>query len=194
MFPTVVFAANHCCFHLPPAGRLGNLFIMSCTTVQNIGACNAVGNPPRIFINEPSHCVNGAFCCPETGQNAFSMSSDGNAIPLEEESCYQKLLAELDSVTATSVQGSIIIKWITSFERDNLGFNLWRAERDNNGEYINIVKLNDKIIPSLGADVQQSYFDNTVTLGITYYYLLEDINSTGDSFFHWKYVVSALAN
>ena len=73
----------------------------------------------------------------------------------------------------------VILKWKTETETENAGFNVWRAD--------NFVKINDAVIPALGSAVSGSdydFVDQWVLNGKKYFYLLEDIDSSGISTFH----------
>jgi len=85
-------------------------------------------------------------------------------------------LSVLDAVPSDE---QVILQWKTETETDNVGFNVWRAD--------NFVKINDAVIPALGSSVQGSdydFVDEWVLNGKRYFYLLEDIDSSGISTFH----------
>lgn len=91
-------------------------------------------------------------------------------------------LIDLVSFTATEVNGEVVLDWVTASEIDNAGFNIWRKE--GNGQY---EKINSALIPANGnltAGATYTYTDNTVAAGSTYYYRLEDIDTSGVSTFH----------
>ncbi|MCA9950897.1 MAG: hypothetical protein KDE48_14700 [Anaerolineales bacterium] len=67
------------------------------------------------------------------------------------------------------------ITWETATEQDTVGFYLYRSS-DPEGEFTLI--NSDKMISSLGSPVSganYTYFDDEVTAGQTYYYVLEEV-------------------
>jgi len=87
---------------------------------------------------------------------------------------------ELNSFTATAGNKSIAIKWETATERNNIGFNLLRAE-SKDGTY---TKINSEIIAAKGAPTQGAAYqitDTNVKNRTTYYYKLEDVDLDGAS-------------
>jgi hypothetical protein len=92
-------------------------------------------------------------------------------------------VVDLISFTATGQSASVLVEWATATELDNEGFNILRRERED-GEY---VKINPYLIPAKGAagfGADYSYTDYDVENGVTYYYLLEDVDFYGKSTFH----------
>jgi uncharacterized repeat protein (TIGR01451 family) len=84
----------------------------------------------------------------------------------------------ISSFTATRAKNSIIVKWVTDSETDNLGFNLYRAISLDGAR----TRLNPALIPALpgsqnGADY--SFIDTVLETGYTYYYWLEDVDIHG---------------
>jgi len=72
--------------------------------------------------------------------------------------------------------GSIEIKWDTETEQQAAGFYLYRSESED-GDF---VRITDNLIPAKGSAVSGAsyiYADENVTSGITYYYLLEEIEN-----------------
>lgn len=83
--------------------------------------------------------------------------------------------------------GNQIITWSTETERDNVGFNVYRAVRPEKtpceeielGEY---VQINDVLIPARGTTEtghDYSFEDTTTEKGKNYCYRLEDIERSG---------------
>jgi hypothetical protein len=104
---------------------------------------------------------------------------------------YEPTLIELSSFTATPLNSAVLLEWATETELDNEGFNLLRSEEEG-GEY---VKINRNFIPSKGEagfGAKYSHTDYDVENGVTYYYLLEDIDFYGKSTLHGP--VSATPN
>ncbi len=71
--------------------------------------------------------------------------------------------------------GGIEVAWNTSNEVNNLGFNVLRARRED-GPFI---KLNSELIPA-NESGNYSFVDRDFEVGVQYYYLLEDVDLTGD--------------
>ena len=102
------------------------------------------------------------------------------------ESCKSQLAAccpqtsiSLSSLQATPSNSKVILKWNTETEIETAGFNVWRAD--------NFVKINNALLPALGSSVSGSeydFVDEWVLNGKRYFYLLEDIDTTGISTFH----------
>ena len=89
----------------------------------------------------------------------------------------------LSSFVVTPRSSSIVIQWSTESEIDNAGFNIYRSDNEN-GEYL---KINASLIPTKGSATQGAsyeYVDTGVQNRKTYYYKLEDIDTSGISTFH----------
>jgi len=87
---------------------------------------------------------------------------------------------ELKSFTAAATENAIAVRWETTSEVDNLGFNLYRATAVDGPK----TKLNDELIAtlvppgsSLGAAYR--YDDMAVTAGLRYLYWLEQVDIYG---------------
>jgi hypothetical protein len=90
---------------------------------------------------------------------------------------------ELVSFTATGLNGEVLLEWETGSELENLGFHLYRSLSEE-GPYEQITA---SVIPGLGsspAGAKYSYVDSGLTNGVTYYYKLEDIETTGATELH----------
>jgi hypothetical protein len=85
---------------------------------------------------------------------------------------------ELASFGATGYDGEVLIEWETASELENLGFHVYRAKASG-GPY---VRITSAAIPGLGSSpsgASYRYRDRNVTNGVTYFYELEDIETTG---------------
>jgi len=90
---------------------------------------------------------------------------------------------ELNSFTAVAANSRVNITWDTAAERDNIGFNIYRAE-STDGNYI---KINKDLIPAAGSIAQGAaykYVDTSAKNRRTYYYKLEDVDLFGKSTFN----------
>jgi len=100
-------------------------------------------------------------------------------------------LVKLSYFRAKALYSRVVLEWATETELDNEGFNILRSEVED-GEY---VRINPYLIPargSAGFGAEYSYTDYDVENGVTYYYLLEDIDFYGVSTLHGP--VSATPN
>jgi hypothetical protein len=90
---------------------------------------------------------------------------------------------ELLSLEARALDGAVEVEWHTGSELDNLGFHLYRATSQA-GPY---QRITASVIPGLGSSPEGAryrYEDGGLTNGVTYYYKLEDIETTGKTEFH----------
>jgi hypothetical protein len=90
---------------------------------------------------------------------------------------------ELASFRARGGDGEVLLEWETGSEIENLGFHLYRSASEE-GSY---VRITSSLIPGLGsspAGAKYSYHDSGLTNGVTYYYKLEDIETTGKTELH----------
>ena len=92
---------------------------------------------------------------------------------------------ELLYFNAQPGDGVITLQWATATERDNYGFNLYRATSED-GER---TRLNEALIPSLVAPgslfgAEYEFVDSTAEAGVQYYYWLEDVDIHMLSTFH----------
>lgn len=85
------------------------------------------------------------------------------------------------ALAACSVLGgsqSVIITWQVESEQDTAGYNLWRADNAD-GPF---AQVNPALIPAQGDPVvahSYTYTDETVVCGTTYWYKLEEVETTG---------------
>jgi hypothetical protein len=132
--------------------------------------------------------------CP-AAYNPDQSDADGNGIGDECDAPYwknlyqhcQSDLAECCNPTSVTFSflsaepgsRSIQLTWTTETEKDNAGFNIWRAD--------GFRQINSSLIPALGSAIQgaqYSYRDALLNNGKPYFYLLEDIDTSGISTFH----------
>ena len=89
----------------------------------------------------------------------------------------------LTSFEATALDGAVLLEWETGSEVDNLGFHLYRSDAAD-GSY---QRITAGVIPGLGSPPEgasYSYVDSGLTNGETYFYQLEDIETTGATEMH----------
>ena len=80
----------------------------------------------------------------------------------------------------------VIIEWETESEFETIGFNLWRKKATQD----EFEQINDQLIPSSSDPASGSsyqFLDSDIERGITYYYLIEDIDYDGSSTQHEEY-------
>ncbi len=97
--------------------------------------------------------------------------------------CSATTAVELVSFTATGLDGEVLLEWETGSELDNLGFHLYRSLTEE-GPY---ERITASVIPGLGSSPQgakYAYRDSGLANGVTYYYQLEDIETTGVTELH----------
>ncbi len=108
------------------------------------------------------------------------------------------MLVTLNNFAVTPFQNDIRVHWKTASEVDNAGFHLWRAigEGWKQGDYSQVMRLTNPLISSKGTKVggyPYSYIDSNVESGVTYYYVLEDIDFNGQSTVHLDFIDEATA-
>ena len=90
---------------------------------------------------------------------------------------------ELMSFSATGLDDAVLLEWQTGSELDNMGFHLYRSPSEE-GPY---EQVTESIIPGLGSSpvgASYSYRDTGLVNGTTYFYKLEDIETTGATELH----------
>lgn len=90
---------------------------------------------------------------------------------------------ELVSFAAASNDGAVDIEWETGSEIDNLGFHLYRS-LSKDGPY---ERITSKVIPGLGSSPEGAHYayrDSGLSNGVTHFYQLEDIETTGATELH----------
>ncbi|MBF0118385.1 MAG: hypothetical protein HQK79_06075 [Desulfobacterales bacterium] len=93
------------------------------------------------------------------------------------------LSVDISSITANPFDEYVKVDWETASERGASGFYVLRSETET-GSYI---RVNSDIIPSQGSDVNgaiYNYLDYTAIPTQTYYYRLEEIDTSGKSIFY----------
>ena len=87
-------------------------------------------------------------------------------------------------------KANVIVEWTTASELDTVGFYLLRSDTPN-GPF---EQVNTELIPSTSDSLtgnSYSYEDQGVNAGVTYYYMLEEIENTGSSNQHGPITVEA---
>ncbi len=87
---------------------------------------------------------------------------------------------ELVSFTAAGVDGGVELSWETGAELDNLGFNLYRSSSTSSSGPCE--RITASLIPGLGSSPEGAryrYVDTGLENGVSYFYELEDVETTG---------------
>ncbi len=125
------------------------------------------GSIGDVITATTTFCTDGAVCAAfgSTSEFAKAMTAVTTAV---------KLL----SFTAVGRDGAVDLSWTTASELSNLGFHLYRAEAAG-GPF---TRITSSLIAGLGSSPtgqSYSYRDGGLANGRTYYYELEDIETTG---------------
>jgi hypothetical protein len=125
---------------------------------------------------------------------------------------YPPMKVELYSFKATAEQGGIRLTWTTGTE-ESAGFRVWRANIEDGNDEFTITMLEELApgdtdeLTAIGLDrdsqlisakgnsregADYSYIDLSANeAGVTYYYLLEDVESDGNNKLYWNFIDSA---
>jgi len=103
----------------------------------------------------------------------------------------QPTVVKLAAFDAAPLGADILVTWETASEFDNLGFNLYRREVGTT----DYARLNATLIPSQapgqGEGAQYAFLDGEVRAGVTYEYLLEDVDMNASRSQHGPVVARA---
>ncbi len=92
--------------------------------------------------------------------------------------CAQTTEVKLVSFEAVGGDGAVELRWTTASELNNLGFHVYRASSAA-GSY---TRITERLIHGLGsspAGAEYTYRDTDVANGTTYFYQLEDVETSG---------------
>jgi hypothetical protein len=125
------------------------------------------GNTGDVITATATACTDGAVCAAfgSTSEFAKRVTATPTAVTLQ-------------SFTAVGRDRAVELSWVTASELQNLGFHLYRSEAAA-GPY---VRITTSLIPGLGSSAtgqSYSYRDDGLVNGRTYFYELEDIETTG---------------
>jgi CSLREA domain-containing protein len=127
-----------------------------------------------------------------------NVQQDIGAFELQAEPQPHPLSIYLNSFTAEARKKCTRLVWQTSGERDNRSFHLWRATRNEAGQYAEITWLTKAQHLSASGNATQetryTYLDESVTPDQTYYYLLGSLDTQGDLTLHWDFITSITAH
>lgn len=102
------------------------------------------------------------------------------------------LPVELVDFAAVLEQGTVMLRWVTESEIENLGFNLYRRLLGENYHLLASFRDYPALIGQGSSSQRKSYSftDNTVQPATTYNYLLSDVDYAGRETFHHDRVVT----
>ena len=177
-----------------PASRR-NLSSDSSATRHNVtpggpvsgGTVNYVSFPlGNLHLNSPSDAIDG-------GADLSSLTTavdidaqgrpSGAAWDIGADEFGSPTAVRLMSFAAIPGDGTVTLEWRTGSELDNLGFHVYRGPSAD-GPWS---RLTSSLIPGLGSSpIGQSYswMDGGLANGVTYYYRLEDVDTSSVSTFH----------
>ena len=117
----------------------------------------------------------GEFTCASTTTTTFIPSTTTTTIP--------PTVISLAEFKATPGSGKVTLIWITASEIDTAGFNIYRSTEEN-GAYEKINSALIKATGSPGAGATYQFVDSAVKNRKTYWYKLEDIDTSGKATVH----------
>jgi hypothetical protein len=153
------------------------------------GGQNSVSLADVRFRNEPArdlHITAGSFA-KDAGfdlSSIFSFDVDAGARKMDPmwdvgaDDLAATTEVELVSFTARGLESAVLLEWETASELDNLGFHLYRSQAAS-GPFS---RITERLIPGLGSSPSGASYrfrDDGLSNGVTYYYKLEDVESTG---------------
>ena len=115
----------------------------------------------NIWDKDPGNMIN-------NGYPFFSCSNGSDITPS----------VELSYFTVERNKSTVLVKWETASEINNMGFNIYRSELENG----NFIKPNRSMIFGAGNSSWENeylFVDDKITAGKTYYFQLEDISYDG---------------
>jgi hypothetical protein len=147
---------------------------------------------PGLSCTEPNTECNNCQCVPPVCGNGIKESGEqceadvDCAVGFECKNCQcveKPVVIDLVRFQAKGKLARIFLKWETASEIDTAGFNIYRADAED-GVYN---KINMALIPAKGSATEGAaykFVDWNVEKDKTYYYKLEDIDSTGKGTLH----------
>ena len=166
------------CFALVVAVSLVScIFIGISPAWSQTDCCYPHGYPGcEDFMCEDCVCGFDFMCCMEMWEPSCVMTAASICAGACSEACASSV--ELVDFHAAGSAGRVLIEWETAAEIDNAGFHLSRSASEE-GDYTHITEA---LIPAEGGPSQgatYSFEDKDVNPGTTYWFMLEDIDSSG---------------
>jgi len=132
--------------------------------------CNSGANNYGLTIYGDSSWASSSNCYgSEINIHIDTAQGSGNRAYLTIDYTY----AGLSNLDAEGEDGKIVVRWSTSYEQNNAGWNVYRA-LSKNGQYI---KLNEFLIPPYQYSYE--YVDTEVTNGVSYCYKIQAVDLGG---------------
>lgn len=142
-------------------------------------------NEPHCCGSNPGTCCPrpccAGFCCP----SAYPNCKNGK--------CVNNNAVEFVGFTATHTNNGVLLKWQTGHEVDNLGFNIYRDERNNRTRITPQLIAGSALIAGPGTTLtagdSYSWLDASTNVKQNASYWLEDIDLNGQSNWHGPFVI-----
>jgi hypothetical protein len=173
---TLDFYANDACDS--SGNGEGKTYLGSANVMTGANCIADFTGANRITITPPSPVT--------SGQRVTATATDANGNTSEFSSCSGPTAIQLVDCTATAYDDGTLLEWQTTYEVDNLGFNIFREENGNR------VRVNHQLIagsallmgPStrLGAGYSYTWKDSAANRNAVYW--LEDVDLKGGSTWH----------
>jgi len=91
-----------------------------------------------------------------------------------------------DSFAVTATDNGIVVDW----QGDGMGYNVWRAQKDGAGKWVNITKVTAQMLPAEASQI----VDTQAASGETYFYALETVKADGTSQVNMEMIRTATAH
>jgi hypothetical protein len=111
---------------------------------------------------------------------AWHTATDGTNIGAWQD---QPTAISLNDFSAVQQPDWVLVQWETAQESDLVGFNLFRASSLDSERLLLNSELIQNTAPGSPIGASYSYADKTAITGITYYYWLEVVTSSGEDIF-----------
>jgi hypothetical protein len=86
----------------------------------------------------------------------------------------------------TATDNGIVVDW----QGDGMGYNVWRAQKDGAGKWVNITKVTAQMLPAEASQI----VDTQAASGETYFYALETVKADGTSQVNMEMIRTATAH
>lgn len=187
-----------------PATVTSQVTAANSSSIPNVGASGTVNWVGKYRGADPSTTykipASGALtlqfaasiaACPTTGTTLYTNQVTGNigAATVSATAPFyypcSPAAVTLAGFTAEAGAGAIALTWETVSEQDNTGFTIYRsAAAQDRPEPANLLAFVASPTPGSTAGAAYAYRDKDVAAGQTYWYWLEDVDSTGATALH----------
>ena len=128
-------------------------------------------------------CYTGECCTDDDCEALYGAPDQGCWHECNNHSCDLNLPVELSSFTANFLYNKPTLYWATQSETDNLGWNIYRAQNDDN--FVNAAQINNEMITGYGTTSQPHYYiyEDEIEDAMpedVYWYWLESIDLGGE--------------